>query len=704
MKKHDARTTYPMPLLLAAMLAALVAGCTDGALSVEGNYVDGRTGDFYNGGRSVGGRPDGPGAPGRVVAGGASIEVSSPLPGTIVTTPAIVVKGVAVNVDSVVINGTSVQVVEGAFQSSFPATGEGPLDISIASEKLPTLVVPVVVDLKPPVLRVDSPARGAFMVMGQQDRITVKGAATDAATQVKEVKVNGQIVTLAPNGSFSVELTPAVGTNFVQVDAVDGAGKTASTVRAAVYGQFHEWDRPTDDAISLRLRADAMGVIEEGLVNSLGGDLLSNVDLGGGGGDFEVRGISYGQISLDLIPQNGYFDTTIRIHDMVIEIATEQRVFFFDVTITGDISADPAELRGKLYLRADGAGGVSMDLTDVSVQLHNFDLNLDGLVGIIDGLIEGMVEELATNMLLEVLNSGGLGGLLGGSGQPTLVDLLGQQAELQLYITELGIDPGGMTFVADGGLNFSPSPLAPPSPGTLKTANPPPPGNSDGGRMVRMSLADDFVNQILGGVWRSGALNIDLGAALAGGDGGLPLQLNAGTFSLLVGNDLLTYADGRETPVGLVMRPLLPPVARIQDGDQIMNVTVGDMMLDFSLERADGASVKWASVAIQLAIDIKIGLKPDGELDLQTDMTVKVDLAEEPLFDIDDAALEQIIATMFSGLADDLGEGGGIGGLLGGGGGGLFGDTPGIGIGQMDVRADGQARDFMSFYVDLLLE
>ena len=703
MKKHELIRWTPSlkpRLFVSALALSLVAlvGCTDGALSIDGNYVDGRIGNLPTGG------DQGPPAPGRVSSGGLSVEVSSPLPGTIITTPAIPVQGKASGMDSVLVNGAKVEVVDGAFRHNVPTAGEGDLSIVVEAEKLPKLLVPVVVDLTAPILEISSPPRGAFLVQGQQDRITVKGVATDVATGIKEVSVNGQIAQLSPNGSFTVEVTPTVGTNLLEVEAEDGAGKKTSNVHAAVYGQFAEWGRPSDNAINARLRADALGVLEDGIVSGLGGDLLGGVDLGGGGGDIEVRGMSYGELDIDLVPRQGYFDTTIRIYDLVIEIATKQRVLFFDVTITGDISTDPAELTGKLTLRPDGQGGLSMDLTDVAVQLHDFDLNLDGLAGIIDGLIEGMVEDMATEMLLGVLNGGGLGDLVGGGGEPLILDILGQQAELAMLITQLDIDPGGITFGTDATFTLPASPDVPPSPGTLKTPNPVPTG--DGGKMVRLSLTDDFVNQILGSLWRSGALNVDVGAALAESeDGGLPLDLNAGTFSLLVGDEILAFADDKDTPVGLVLRPLLPPVATIENPeDGIMHVIVGDMLLDFTLEKADGSSVHWASVSTHLTIDVKIGLGEDGEADVQLSMDVVADLADEPLFDIDDATLEQVIASMIGGLGDSLSEGG-LGGLLGGGsGGGLFGDTPGVGIASMDVRNDGPAQDFMSFYVDLLIE
>ncbi len=678
-----------------ALLACLglAVGCSDSSLTFSGQYTDvrpeaGQTGTPGDSGGSPGGR---------VAEGGLALEVSQPVSGEISIKKGVKVIGSSQGLTSVSINGTAVEIEGDTFEHTV-IFDEGPQVITLSANGLSPLTIPIQVDLSPPVIELTSPQRGSFQIQGTQDEITVQGRATDTVTGVTSVNVNGQAVQLGPDGTFTTRLRPDIGSNIVLVEAVDGSGQSTDTRRGLIYGQFADYSALSDNAIGLRLGGEGIGVMEGIFGSVLGGlDLTSLAGDSGAGSDFEIQEITYQSVDVGLTPQNGYFDIEAAINDMQIGFETEQRIGFIPITVDGTISIDPAILRGKLYIAPDGQGGVSISFQDTSVELRNFDLDLDGILGIIDGLIEGFVEDLAKDLLSEALNGFALGET---GGVNTPFDLLGQQAILELFISTLNVDPQGMTFGADAALNIVGAVDVNPNPGAFVTPSLPP-SVEDPNKMLRFSLADDFVNQLLGNLWRTGLLNIDIGAALADGDA-LPLELNAGTFSLLVGQELLQYGD-RDTPIGLKMRPLLPPLGKIQDPAQgIMKVTMSELLLDFTIDVPGQAPILWATVSSYLIMDVEIGFDEEGELDLQLTAEVYVELIDEPLFDIDDALLETTIAGLLQGLPAQLTEGDGIAGLLGGAGGGF--DDTGYVIRNAEVRADGPSGDFMSFYLDLVPE
>ncbi len=678
--------------LLTIVAVFVLAGCGDGELKLTGNYP-GSDSAAAEGNKATG--------PTGVRQGGMALSVIKPTPGQLVDRRSLIVQGKTEGLEKVTVNGNTLPVgADGTFSATVQFE-EGDQLVAVEAEGLPPVFVPISVDIHGPVIQIKSPARGAFQVAGQQDTIIVEGAVTDAVTAVETVTLNGQTVPVNPGGTFSVQVTPEFGANVLTIDATDAAGHKSSTTRGVVYGQFEPWGQLALDGVNTRLRADALGVLEKGFASALAGTV--NSDLLGGGqqsGDFRVTGMSFESVELDLVPQNGYFDTTIYIYDLVIDVETRQTILFIPITITGDIRVNPAEIRTKLYINENGRGGLDIRLEGGEVELHNFDLNLDGIAGIIDGLIEGAVEDLAVGLFAEAISGIDVGDLLGAGGISLPLELFGQTAALDLYLNQFDIDPGGLTFGADTGLTLQPSGQAPPSPGTLKTPGAAP-NNPNIDRMVRFSIGDDLVNGILGNLWNAGGLHVeDIGSALAGGDdagGGLGLELNASTFALLVGQDILQYAPG-ETAVGIRLNPLLPPVARLGgDNGETMRVVIADMMLEFYLKPAGAAPIHFATMATTLDMGVNLAIV-DGELDLGLTVDVIADLVEEPLFDIGDAQFETVIGSIFGSIPDLLGEGG-LGDLLGGGGG--LGADGGGELLNTYVAVDGPNGDFMSFYTDV---
>jgi hypothetical protein len=706
MNERNDVTRQVLRVCLALSAWVALGACTDGSLSFKGEYA--QPGIGGQAGLPGGGAGSGPT---QVTENGVTITITEPTANQLYGISAVKVKGTAQGVSKLTLTGggqpQEVEVVNGAFEKNVVFPQEGRHSVVVAAEGITPVNIPILVDLKPPVLQITSPQRGAFAEQGIQDQVLVQGRVTDTVSGVKSVTVAGQPAQVAQDGSFSVNLPPAWGANVLTVEAKDVADHGVESSRGLIYGNFEPWETLVDKGLDLRLRSDLFALIGPLIGPALGNGLLDPNALGGGlgGGDVELQEITYQRIDLNLTPQYGYFDAAIFIHDLYIALGIEQRILFFDTTIDIEVSGT-AILYGKLYVRPNGQGGVAVQLTDAQVDLQNFDFDLDGLLEIVDGLIEGPVRDGLITGLSEALNGVNLDNL-GGLGESTF-DLFGRQAALDLYIQQLDIDPQGMSMGADMALTIQ-GPELLPSPGRLSAPGQPPTG-PDPGRMMRISLADDLVNQLLGNIWRVGGLNIDVGALLANSApaegeeaGGLGLELNAGTVGILAqpeqaGQGLLTIAPV-DTPVGLRMRALLPPVFQMGSfADGVMKITVADLLLDFSLNQPGTAPLLFATVASQLEVYVNLGFDEAGKLTPAIKMNVKAEIIDEPLYDIKNELFESGIEALLSGLPDQLLSGDGLAGLA------ADPNAPpsAVGAANLDIRADGSLKDYLSIYLDLV--
>ncbi len=163
-QRLSAPLRYPMWVGLSVLILGSLAGCSDGVLSVNGEYAaQQQLPTPTNTGEGI---PDlGTGNP-TVSVGDKSISITTPSAGEYFGSKNVMVTGTATGVTSVTINGLPVPVANNAF--SYNVTlGEGPQNITASTEGLPNAVVPVLVDLTPPALDITSPPRGNFLVEGQ---------------------------------------------------------------------------------------------------------------------------------------------------------------------------------------------------------------------------------------------------------------------------------------------------------------------------------------------------------------------------------------------------------------------------------------------------------------------------------------------------------------------------------------------------------
>ncbi|MEO1273494.1 MAG: hypothetical protein AAFX99_35870, partial [Myxococcota bacterium] len=495
------------------LVAVHSSGCGDATLAVTDGYPtddelealaqgDGDTAASNQGGETAGeggltsGQPGMPGTSNGHVGEPVAIQVEMPQPGALVGSETVTVTGSATALDQITVNGLLVSVNEGRFEASIGLTAEGPQSITVQGAET-MVTVPIVVDWTPPTITLNTPARGLFLHADSTQTIAVEGQAVDALSRVRELWVNGQPVPVEPDGSFTTELTPEVGLNTVEVIAADDAGHRHETFRSAIYGTYAPWGQPIADTVFGSMQASALDVLEQSLNATLSMGLVDDVvdqNAPGDGDDFRIRYVRYGRLEIELTPQQGYFDTVIRLYDLDIGVEVVQRILFFDVTTDGQITANPAELRTKLYLTLTPQGGLDAQLRDNAVALRNFDLDLDGLLDLFGELFEGLVREFTEDALLDVLDQTVLGELVAPDGLNQTIDLFGQEAELLMGLTAFQIQPTGLVFATNSNILSQADPSVPQGPGVLTTPSIPPALSGPQSHNMRLSIADDLIN------------------------------------------------------------------------------------------------------------------------------------------------------------------------------------------------------------------
>jgi len=671
--------------ILGLLCAILVStGCGEGALSSSSPRGDGSTSpdgvvDPQRPGQgnpnSANGddpddRPDGldPATPG--------ILIESPENGALLSRQRVLVSGLASQLDEIELNGESVDVVDGRWEHHlFLDEGSNPIEAHADETVVDT--IEVMVDITPPQVTIESPERGTFGIMALTDFIHVNGQASDAYSDVVAVTVNGIPTALGADGLFELDYEAELGTNLIEVEAEDAAGNISHDTRAVLHGNYHPRAVMTPHALAAFFRADGFDVIEEIAVGLITEQVQDAVAGAAGSGSVEIERFTFSRVELDLVPQNGYIAANIKMYDMRVDVEVEFEIDLLfdeiDVTVDGNVRANPAEVSARIIPTLSPDGVIGIEFAGGDVSLHSFRFDISGIPGFIESLLDGLVRDIAEDVLNDALEDFALNDLFDPATLLRSIDLLGTTLEFDFVVTAIPITPQGITMLSHAAVYNSAAEERGPGPFIW------PGGLSDvsADRVLNLAFAYNLINRLFYTMWESGGLDIDLAELM--GDGGadaVPLPLDTTAFSLLVGDELLTrYGSG--VPIQMALRPLLPPVAEpffhaTEPG--VMRLEIGDMLIDFSVELDDGSSETWATVAMYADMIIDLAWE-DGGLVPTIELVSVLDVYEEPIFDLDDVALEQtledlmvLLPGLVAGSLDEFGlsefEGIGIEGML----------------------------------------
>lgn len=592
-----------------------------------------------NNGATNNGTPD----PGRRI----SLSLTEPDDGVLSTTSLVVFRGTVSGTDEVLVAGEPAQVTDGEFVASV-ILQDGEHTVSVAAgSQVETRTFQV--DAHGPRIVLDSPPRGAFVDARREDRIQVRGFVDDPVSDITEVTLDGQRLDLADDGSFEAEVIPKRGVNSLRIEAKDSAGHAASAHRGLIYGEFASPDTPAWNALTFEAGTSLFPIIEEAVLAAINRETIDALILqyGGGVDGLEIRGVEFGEVDIKLEPRAGRLRARIWIHDLRVDLRITQDIMLTDIVLTGSVMADPAEVSTDVYISATPDGSIQASLGNARVTLTDFDIEIEGVLDTLANWLHEWVGVLAEDVLVNVLGAIVVDELFDPELLSRGIEVLGHRIDTSLLLTYLAVDETGISVVADMQTPPENVVVGHDAPGVFTTDHEAPFGRGQGDAQVAFS--DEFVNTVLYQFWRGGVLNIDL-ADLKGEDGVVSEELTAQRFALIAGRELLEHASP-DTPVGIEMNHILPPVVAFENGE--IRVDMADVLVDLYLD--DGNKTRFATVALTLTLFLDIELVDNApELTFRT--TAVADLDDEPLFDMDDETVEATVAALLESLPRIIGS------------------------------------------------
>ena len=444
----------------------------------------------------------------------------------------------------------------------------------------------------PPVLQITSPQRGATV---DGNSLTVTGTATGGAGL--SVTVDNAPVTLAKDGSFTATVPATPGISIIETHAKDQAGHDVRDVRAVLAGTLEASDGTQVatiaahaspavlTAVGKTVASDAQGVD----YTSIAQQLNPVYDNGGClGAVVNITSVSVGNVDVQLTPKAGALAAAVTIGNVVVKAHVDFKVACIGGSDTLTVSSSAAHINGDLGVTVSG-GKLVTSLPSAAVSLDDFNLSVGGIPSAVVNLFEGTVKSKVQTALQNAITSklppianGKLAGLLA---KPFDAKLLGIDTTLAVTPMTATIAPDGLLVAVDskvavtggaGGV-FLEQPAPDPSMLASTTTN------------LGVAIANDVVNQLLGGLWAAGAFDMTVPTSSVG-----PL---AG----------LLDSDATQLKVSVS----LPPTVQ-SDSAGTLQLAVGDALIE--VQDASGNDLQ--TIALSVQTTIAAGPMQDGTLAL----------------------------------------------------------------------------------------
>ncbi len=486
----------------------------------------------------------------------------------------------------------------------------------------------------PLTLRLSEPARGA-RIFGGTARIVGR---LEGGTQ-PTLTVAGTRVDVGPDGAFSVEAPVHPGLNVLLVDAVEGTQRVEDR-RALLVDADAEPSAPVEHAAAIHVAASAFPKLSRKL-----SDFARTLDVqalvaGNAGDGLSVLEARFDALDVDLIPRDGFLEARVAARGLYVRVQAEVE-FGFTFTFTGSARANPARVSGRLAVGARPDGSLALDISGTEVALDGFDYDVEGIPDFVEDWFEGRVRTLAEDTVRDALADFVVPSLFDPAALRRTVEVLGAPIEVGLKLNAASVTSAGLDLRADATATapqaIHPEPAVRPTAGAVSTID---------GSDLDVAAGVDLLNRLLHATWAAGVLDLTLDEA-SGLGAGLPLKV------ALLAAALGDAADGipLDTPVVLSLRPLLPPVARLEKGDRPLVVETGDLLLDVGTAE-HGTLV---TVALHFVARGAVQVETLEAITLDPDLAVEVhaDVAETPRGAVDEAAVEQLVQT-FAGVIPGL--------------------------------------------------
>lgn len=602
------------------------------------------------------------------------LEITHPAPGAFINRSRVRVRGTATQVKQVSVNGQRAEVSSGEWDA-LVQFNEGPASVTVEAEGVERSV-DFTVDTVAPKIELDSPERGLIMEEDGAGEVVFSGRVIDEGSGLKVLSLGGDAVEVDESGEFNHKTKLELGYNEFELKAVDQAGNPAKTLRAALYGPLAAADEEIDSAAEIQIAPALLDTASQVIVQLLSPAQISGFvqdalgeheNLTLDGIDFNEPQVEIRARSADQLHDEGYLSVEVKVKDLSISGV----ISFGGDDYPASIGLDELLVSTEILLAPSPGGGLDIALQDSELQLDDEDIHFD-LAGATEqdlgsglrDVVRSAARTVAQTAFSDLLGDQVFDQLYDPGVLRRKVELLGREMEFQLYVRQVRITDGGGVFLRASLAVTSPKyPDIPEVDGALNLAL--------GGRETP-SLKEDMmlttqktaINRILHGVWNSGLLNQELvGADFAGFE--LPVELSAAALSLLLDSRISDLATS-QTPAGLKLRPLLPPVASLSavqpeparddedaeeneeneeqagGGASDLHLRLGSVMTDLMLMPEGEEPIDIVTVALFLDVSVRFEAR-DGQLALSLDADVRADVDDKPTIDLDDNDVEGLL-------------------------------------------------------------
>lgn len=459
------------------------------------------------------------------------------------------------------------------------------------------------IDPEAPVVRIESPARGAYL--GDVTSVTVTGKVIDASP-LRELLVNGVAIAAGPEGDFTATVPlPATGTELITVEAVDRDGNVGRQTRAVAAGPRAPLSTRVRDSVTAAISDTAFEA-----VGNLVAQTLADKDLGAwiaphnpviskgapDGPDCLFGNVAIGALdisaaSISLLPTVTGLTLTAELTGVRVPMHLDYAALCIDGSSEALMTATKVRISGRFTFGIRG-GQFDIKLLAPQVRFEGFALTLDGLPGQVVTLLDlGNTLGPVLSWAVEQLAAPILGDALAGFDGTTTTELLGKTLDVVVAPTEISFSPVDAKVRLDSAFRVHGDEGGP---GFVMVPNSRPSMDATGG--MQLAVSDDAVNQLLASFWA--ARGMDLAIDLTTGDyGGLgKLYDRVETQGLL---PLSVRADG--AGLAIVIPDLL---VSFKEGDLLATQIAINGSLSIGVERGGDGALRLVSSAPKVFVDI----------------------------------------------------------------------------------------------------
>jgi hypothetical protein len=425
------------------------------------------------------------------------------------------------------------------------------------------------VESLPPTIEITSPQRGTF---SEAMEITVTGRVTDDKPGVTAT-VQGNAVTVAPDGTFSTKVTVEAGIATIESTAVDSDGQRVRDVRAILAGDTSPSDGSVKAPLGARLApnglktvATAVAKAAEAIDFTAAAKAMNPVYNNDGclGAKIDITSVSLASIDATMTPKAGALDTSVNVKNVVVRLHADFKVACIGGSTNITATASMARVRDDLTVGIAG-GKIKTAVPSPAVVLEGFNVDVGGVPSAIEGLLRDQARSAAETRLAAIIQQkvpaladAKLAELVA---KPVTVDLFGSATKFAVTPTKAELGTTGLFVAVDTAVTVSGGE------GGTYAANPMPITSSLLARADKLgvAIADDAVNQLFAGLWAAGKFDLDISGEQAGIVAALldddvasislsmslpPTVKTAGTaLELSVGDLIITAKDAAGTPV-----------------------------------------------------------------------------------------------------------------------------------------------------------